>query len=170
VLRGRDAVDAVAREGELVGALEAPQEERSEQPVASGCLARLPAMDRGTLDASPATGTPGVRPRSVPEARPTPLQHHFITLNVIALFCGAIAITALEFGAPLSSPIVRATVLIGGALLALTMADALLRVWRAAWAWMPVDRGKGLFRLVWAAVIVALYGVLVLAIWSVFGA
>lgn len=110
------------------------------------------------------------RPRSVPETRPTPLQPYFIGLSVVALICGAIAITALEFGARLDSPIVRATVLLGGALLALTMADALVRVWRAAWAWMPIDRGKGLFRLTWVAVIVALYAVLVLAIWAVLSA
>jgi hypothetical protein len=26
-------------------------------------------------------------------------------------------------------------------------------VWRSAWAWLPVDRGRGLFRFVWAAVL-----------------
>ena len=41
----------------------------------------------------------GLPPRSVPETRPTPLQPHYILLSVIALFCGAIAITALELGA-----------------------------------------------------------------------
>ena len=110
------------------------------------------------------------RPRSIPETRPTPLQRYYIGMSVVALLCGAVAITALEFGAPLDSPIVRASVLVGGALLALTMADALLRVWRAAWAWMPVDRGRGLFRLLWAAAIVALYAVLVLAVWIVMSA
>ena len=102
--------------------------------------------------------------------RPTPLQRHYIELSVVALICGAIAITALEFGAGLTAPLVRASVLVGGAFLALTMGDALLRVWRAAWAWMPVDRGKGLFRLAWVAAIVALYAVLVLAIWAVISA
>jgi hypothetical protein len=33
-----------------------------------------------------------------------------------------------------------------------TTADAVLRIWRSAWAWMPVDRTKGLFRLAWVAV------------------
>lgn len=116
---------------------------------------------------SPATRGP---PRSVPETRPTPLQPYFIGLSVVALVCGAIAITALNFGAGLDSLVVRASVLVGGACLALTMSDALVRVWRAAWAWMPVDRGKGLFRLVWVVAIVALYALLVLAVWAVFSA
>jgi hypothetical protein len=54
-------------------------------------------------------------------------------MSVVALLCGAVAITALEFGAGLDSLLVRATVVIGGAL-TLTMADALVRIWRAAWA------------------------------------
>lgn len=107
------------------------------------------------------------RPRFVPETRPTPLQQHYIPLSVIALLCGAVAITALELGAPLDALIVRVSVLVGGALLGLTMADALVRVWRAVWAWMPVDRGQALFRLVWVATIVALYGVLILTVWAV---
>jgi hypothetical protein len=89
---------------------------------------------------------------------------------MVALICGAIAISAFEFGAALTSPLVRASVLVSGGFLALTMADALLRIWRAAWAWMPIDRGKGLFRLTWVAAIVALYAVLVLAIWAVLSA
>jgi hypothetical protein len=113
---------------------------------------------------------PSGSPRSIPEARPTPLQRHYIELSMVALICGAIAISAVEFGAALTSPLVRASVLVGGGFLAVTMADALLRIWRAAWAWMPVDRGKGLFRLTWVAAIVALYAVLVLAIWAVLSA
>ncbi len=109
-------------------------------------------------------------PRSIPELRPTPLQRWYVELSVVALICGAIAITALELGAPLTSPLVRASVLVGGALLALTMGDALVRVWRAAWAWMPIDRGKGLFRLTWVAAIVALYAALILAVWAVLSA
>ena len=34
----------------------------------------------------------------------------------------------------------------------MTTSDAVLRIWRSAWAWMPVDRTKGLFRLAWVAV------------------
>jgi hypothetical protein len=42
-------------------------------------------------------------------------------------------------------------VLIAAPLLVVTTADAVLRIWRSAWAWMPVDRTKGLFRLAWVA-------------------
>lgn len=109
-------------------------------------------------------------PRSIPETRPTPLQRYYIELSVVALVCGAVAITAYEFGAGLDSLVVRAGVLIGAGFLALTMGDALLRVWRAAWAWMPVDRGKGLFRLTWVAAVLVLYGLLVAAVWAVLSA
>ena len=94
----------------------------------------------------------GLPPRSVPETAPTPLQRHYINLSVIVLICGAIAITALELGAPLSSPLVKLCVLIATPLLLITTGDAVLRIWRSAWAWMPVDRGRGLFRLAWVAV------------------
>ena len=94
----------------------------------------------------------GLPPRSVPESAPTPLQRHYINLSVIVLICGAIAITALELGAPLSSPLVKLCVLIATPLLLITTGDAVLRIWRSAWAWMPVDRGRGLFRLAWVAV------------------
>jgi hypothetical protein len=94
----------------------------------------------------------GLPPRSVPETRPTPLQRQYINLSVITLFCGAVAISALELGAPLGSPLVKLCVIIGAPILVITTADATLRIWRSAWAWMPVDRGKGLFRLCWVAV------------------
>ena len=87
-----------------------------------------------------------------PEVAPTPLQRHYINLSVIVLICGAIAITALELGAPLGSPLVKLCVLIATPLLLITTGDAVLRIWRSAWAWMPVDRGRGLFRLAWVAV------------------
>jgi hypothetical protein len=45
-------------------------------------------------------------------------------------------------------------VLIAAPLLLVTTADATLRIWRSAWAWMPVDRTKGLFRLAWVAMAV----------------
>jgi hypothetical protein len=35
-------------------------------------------------------------------------------------------------------------------------ADAAVRVWRSAWAWLPVDRNRGLFRFVWAVVLVGI--------------
>ena len=94
----------------------------------------------------------GLPPRSVPEIAPTPLQPHYINLSVIVLICGAIAITALELGVTLGSPLVKVCVAIAAPLLLMTTADAVLRIWRSAWAWMPVDRMKGLFRLAWVAV------------------
>jgi hypothetical protein len=109
-------------------------------------------------------------PRHAPETRPTPLQRYYIELSVIALLCGFVAITAFELGVPLGAPIIRIAVIIGGALLALTMADALVRIWRAAWAWMPLDRGRGLFRLAWAGAVVVLYAVLVVVVWAVLSA
>ena len=59
---------------------------------------------------------------------------------------------ALELGVSPVSPLVKLCVLVGAPLLVLTTADAVVRIWRSAWAWMPVDRGKGLFRLAWVAV------------------
>jgi hypothetical protein len=100
--------------------------------------------------------------RSVPETAPTPLQRHYVNLSAVALVCGAVAITALELGTPPSSVLVKLCVVVGAPLLAATTADATLRIWRSAWAWMPVDRGKGLFRLSWVAASVVLLAVLVL--------
>jgi hypothetical protein len=131
----------------------------------------MPVLDRQ------AVGTPvlppslqGLPPRSVPELRPTPLQRHFISLSVVALMCGALAITALELGSPLGSPLVKLCVLIGAPLLFLTTADAALRIWRSAWAWMPVNPGRGLFRLAWFAATIILLGLLVGATWAVLSA
>lgn len=122
----------------------------------------MPVLDRqavrdSSLQVRTATGElpaslQGLPPRSVPETAPTPLQRHYINLSVIVLICGAIAITALELGASLGSPMVKLCVIIATPLLLLTTADAVLRIWRSAWAWMPVDRGRGLFRLAWVAV------------------
>jgi len=98
----------------------------------------------------------GLPRRSVPEAAPTPLQRHYVNLSVIVLICGAIAITALELGAPIGSPLVKLCAIIAAPLLVATTADAILRIWRSAWAWMPVDRTKGTFRLAW--VVVSLVG------------
>lgn len=107
----------------------------------------------------------GLPPRSVPETAPTPLQRHYINLSVIVLFCGAIAITAFELGASLGSPLIKLCVIVATPLLLITTGDAVLRIWRSAWAWMPVDRGKGLFRLAWVAVsIVGLTALLLVAI------
>ena len=109
-----------------------------------------PGAARGV--ASPPPSLQGLRPRSVPEAAPTPLQAHYINLSVIVLLCGAVAISALELGASLGSPLVKLCVAIAAPLLVVTTGDAVLRIWRSAWAWMPIDRGRGLFRLAWVAV------------------
>ena len=128
----------------------------------------MPVLDRqGFADAPPAvapraasrapaaTTLPpslqGLPPRSVPETAPTPLQKHYVLLSTPVLVLGAIAITALELGAGLGSPLVKLCVLVATPLLIVTTSDALLRIWRSAWAWMPVDAGKGLFRLAWVA-------------------
>ena len=96
----------------------------------------------------------------MPETRPTPLGDWFIYLSVVVLICGVIVVSALEFGARLSDLVVRVPLIVGGGLLVTVTVDALARVWRSAWAWLPVDRGRGLFRFVWTAV---LAGVLVAA-------
>jgi len=101
--------------------------------------------------------------RSVPETRPTPLQAQYINLSVVALICGAIAITALEMGAPPSSLLVKLCVIVGAPILAATTLDATLRIWRAAWAWMPIDRAKGTFRLAWVVATTTLLALLVVA-------
>jgi hypothetical protein len=103
----------------------------------------------------------GLPPRSVPEAKPTPLQRHYINLSVVALVCGAVAITALELGVPLGSPLVKLCVVIGAPLLMITTLDATVRIWRSAWAWMSVDRVKGTFRLAW---VVATLTILAIAV------
>jgi hypothetical protein len=97
----------------------------------------------------------------VPETAPTPLQHRYITLSAPALIAGVIAITALETGSPLSSPLVKLCVVVGTPLLVIANADAILRIWRSAWAWMPVNRDRGLFRLAWVAA--GIIGLLVIA-------
>ena len=116
----------------------------------------MPVLDRQAVrPVASAAGLPpslrGLPPRSVPETAPTPLQKHYVLLSVPVFFAGLIAITALELGTPLGSPLVKLCVLVGAPLLVVTTADAVVRIWRSAWAWMPVDRGKGLFRLAWVA-------------------
>jgi hypothetical protein len=93
------------------------------------------------------------RPQRVPETRPTLLGDWFIYLSIVVLVCGVIAISAIELGAQLTDPIVRLPVLVGSGVLVVVAIDALVRVWRSAWAWLPIDRDRGLFRFVWAAVI-----------------
>jgi hypothetical protein len=112
----------------------------------------MPVLDR--QPPGPSALPPSLRglpPRSVPEVAPTPLQRHFINLSVIALVAGAVAITALNLGAALGSPLVKLCVLVAAPILLLTTTDAAVRIWRSAWAWMPVNAGRGLFRLAWFA-------------------
>ena len=92
-------------------------------------------------------------PQRVPEMQPTPLQSSFIYLSIVVLVCGVIAIAALELGTPMSSLWVKMPVLVGGVVLLAVTADALVRVWRSVGAWWDVDRGRALFRVVWAAVL-----------------
>src|SRR5206468_4354602 len=76
----------------------------------------------------------GLPPRSVPETAPTPLQKHYVLLSVPVLILGTIAITALELGTPLGSPLIKLCALIAAPLFVVTTADALVRIWRSAWA------------------------------------
>jgi len=96
-------------------------------------------------------------PDRIPETQPTPLQRHYITLSAIALVVGAVAITGVETGMPLSSPLIKLCALIAAPLLIATTADAALRFYRSAKAWMPINRGRALFRLTW--VMAALLGI-----------
>jgi hypothetical protein len=125
----------------------------------------MPVLDRQ----APPPAAPGATetPRSVPEARPTPLQKHYVLLSAPALVLGTVAITALEMGAALGSPLVKLCVVVAAPLLAVANADAIVRIWRSAWAWMPVDRGRSLFRLGWTLAGVILYVLLVAAAWIV---
>lgn len=110
----------------------------------------MPVLDR--QPASAPTLPPSLAalpPRSVPETDPTPLQKQYINLSAIALVAGVIAITALELGMPLASLLIKICVVIAAPLIILVNGDAVLRIWRSAWAWMPVNRGRGLFRLTW---------------------
>lgn len=119
----------------------------------------MPVLDRQGPAIRPAptpTALPaslqGRPPRSVPEVVPTPLQKQYINLSVIVLICGAIAITALNLGARLGDPLIKLCVVIATPLLVVTTMDAIVRIWRSAWAWMAVDRGRAWFRLAWVAV------------------
>lgn len=93
-------------------------------------------------------------PQRIPEAKPPILGDWFIYLSIVVLVCGVVAITGLNFGQTMSAPLVRLPLLLAAGLLLVLAADAALRVWRSAWAWLPVDRGRGLFRFVWTGVLV----------------
>ena len=110
----------------------------------------MPVLDRQPIGGHRA-------PDRIPETKPTPLQRQYINLSAIALVAGALGITALESGSPMSSPIVKLCALVAAPIFVATTADAALRFYRSAWAWMPIDRGRGLFRLTW--VLAALVGI-----------
>ena len=103
-------------------------------------------------------------PQRLPESNPAVLGDWFVYLSVVVLVCGVLVITALNFGASLTSPLVRVPALIAAGLLLLLSADATVRSWRAAWAWLPVDRPRGLARFVWAAVLGVIFFASVAAI------
>jgi hypothetical protein len=92
-------------------------------------------------------------PQRMPETQPPVLGDWFIYLSVVVLISGVVAITALSFGAPLTSAFVRFPALVAAGLLIALSADAALRVWRSAWVWLPIDRPRGLSRFVWAALL-----------------
>jgi hypothetical protein len=102
-------------------------------------------------------------PRSVPEVAPTPLQRQFVSLSVVALIAGAVAITALELGTPLASPLLKLCVVVAAPILLVTTSDAAVRIWRSAWAWMPVNRGRALFRFSWLVVALLFIAIVVAA-------
>jgi len=110
----------------------------------------MPVLDRQGIGADRA-------PDRIPETKPTPLQKHYINLSAVALVAGAVAITGVETGIPLSSPLIKFCALIGAPLFVITTADAALRFYRSARAWMPIDRGRAVFRLTW--VLAALLGI-----------
>jgi hypothetical protein len=140
------------------------------QAVPAGAARAAPAGHAPASDAHLPASLRGLPPRSVPETRPTPLQKHFVLISAPALVLGAIAITALEMGVGFDSLLVRLCVLIAAPLLLVTTADAALRIWRSAWAWMPVDRGKALFRLAWLIVPVVFTVLILAAVALVLGA
>lgn len=110
----------------------------------------MPVLDRQGIGADRP-------PDRIAETKPTPLQRYYINLSAIALVAGALAITAVEAGTPISSPVVKLCTLVAVPLFVITTADAALRFYRSAWAWMPINAGRGLFRLTW--VLAALLGI-----------
>jgi hypothetical protein len=106
-------------------------------------------------------------PSRVPETRPTPLQGVFIYLSIVVLVCGVVAIVALELGTPLSSLLVKVPIAIGGTILMAVSVDAIVRIWRSAFAWLPVHRATGLFRFVWVMVLVGAVVATLATMWVV---
>lgn len=120
-------------------------------------MARLRPVDLDRQEIPRRTGSKPEPPQRVPESNPAVLGDWFIYLSVVVLVCGVIAITALNFGAELTSALVRFPALVAFGLLIPLSADAGLRAWRSAWAWLPIDRPRGLARFVWAGVLGATF-------------
>jgi hypothetical protein len=124
----------------------------------------MPVLDRQALPET-ATQTAGAQPRRVvdrvAETAPTPLQRQYINLSAIALVAGAVAITALETGSTLASPLVKVCILVAGPILVVTTGDAVLRFWRSSVAWRAVNPGRATFRLSW--VVAGVLGMIVFA-------
>ncbi len=114
-------------------------------------------MDLDRQEVPQRAGSRPEPPQRLPEANPPVLGDWFIYLSVVVLVCGVIAITALNFGAPLTSGFVRYPALVAAGLLIALSADGGIRAWRSAWAWLPVDLPRGLSRFVWAAVLGATF-------------
>lgn len=114
----------------------------------------MPAMDRQPVP-SRRDGR-SEPPQRVPETSPPLLGDWFIYLSVAVLFCGVIVITALNFGASISDPVVRLPALIGAGILVVVSADAARRTYRSIGAWWNVDRPRAVFRVVWSATLVAI--------------
>lgn len=92
-------------------------------------------------------------PQRVPETRPPLLGDWFIYLSVVVLVCGVVVITALNFGAQVSDPLVRFPAIVGAALLVVISADGAVRTLRSTGAWWNVDRPRAVFRIVWSVVL-----------------
>jgi len=113
-------------------------------------------MDLDRQEIPTRSGSRPEPPQRVPESNPAVLGDWFIYLSVVVLVCGVIVITALNFGSTIMSPLVRFPALVGAGLLIPLSVDAAVRSWRSAWAWLPIDRPRGLARFVWAAVMCAI--------------
>lgn len=114
-------------------------------------------MDLDRQELPPRAGSRPEPPQRLPEANPPVLGDWFIYLSIVVLVCGVVAITAVNFGAPLTSAFVRFPALVAFGLLIALSADAGIRAWRSAWDWLPVDRPRGLSRFIWAAVMGATF-------------
>ena len=121
-------------------------------------------MDLDRQEIRRRTGARPEPPQRVPESNPAVLGDWFIYLSVVVLVCGVVVITALNFGQTFASSLVRVPALVGAGLLIPLSADAAVRSWRSAWAWLPIDRPRGLARFVWAAVLGATFVASVVAV------